>query len=1021
MRDLMFVFDKNGKFVDFNRPKNSNDLFTPSNFFVNKHYSSTMPEDVSEKITKALQKLKKGSKVQVFDYSLVKDNVVNYYNAILSRLNDDYGNYHGCIAIVRDITKQVAAQKELIQNENKYKNLVNNSPDIIYRYSPQLGTLFCSQRVEDILGYSVQELYDNPFLWTNSIDEKYLEKINKAIYKYKENDVNKVEYEITTKNGNKKWFSDVFTSKVVKDDVIIIEGHASDVTEVKNAQAEIIERKNFINTILDNMPSAVYVHDFKGNLIISNLQASLNLGYTKKELLNLKVYDIDPDIKNRKDNEYIWQNLKSNQSVSLETFHKRKNGTVFPVEIFISSVKLKNKQYVLGIANDISERKLAQQKIIENEQRLKTILNSFQDPVYIVNRNNEIEYMNNALKSKINYQNGQSLKCHQILFDSLTKCNPCTFDKMSSEKNVVSLDLYNKSWNEYHNVTNILLPDGKKLTVHFNITDRKKAEEALKQNERQHRYYSDFLSKVISIDKTEDIYDYVSVSLSKIYPELITVFSSVDEQNMTSKIENIKGVDQNILDKVNEIAGFNLIGTEFPIFEYNIDKFYSGKLINFETGLVEFSNPDFTKNSTKGIEDFLGVNKVYAIGLSYNNKLYAVIRFLALNNFEITNSIFIENLARQIGIVIERKLFEQKLKQSEEKYRLTVNNLPDVILTFYKDKLVSASPVIYKMLGYEKNDFKNATIETFLDLMHPLDKERITKEYYQSLLKKEIFKTYEYRFKHKEGHYLWADQRVSRLFDKDGNLELTVVAARNIDDRIKNEQILKELIATKDKFFGIIAHDLRAPFNSIISFSNLLEEKFQKINDKDIIECVNQLTTNAQNTYKLLENLLNWSQSQTNNLAFSPKVLNLKTITKTAINFLASNALIKNITINNQIDDALQVFADYNMLTSILRNLISNAIKYTKNNGKVIVNAKKVKNKVLVSVKDTGIGITENRVQDIFNIDKTISTYGTNDETGTGLGLIITKEFIDKHNEKIWLETELNKGTVVTFSLELNN
>ncbi|MBN2663940.1 MAG: PAS domain S-box protein, partial [Bacteroidales bacterium] len=370
MRDLVFVFDKNGIFVDYNKPNYEQKLFSNPKEFLYKHYSKVMPKSVSDKIYNAIAELKKGKNLVVFDYSLSKNNKTEYFNTLFSKLVDDNSNYNGTIAVVRNITDKIIAQKKLKISEQKYKSLVNNSPDVIYKYSKIKGTLYCSNAVFDVLGYTQQELYDKPFLWTNSIVEEYQELVNNAIEKYKSGQKNEIIYQIKDKNGNTKWLSDVFTRKINNDNQIIIEGHASDITGYKNAELEIIERQNFINSILDNMPSAVFVHDDSGKFIIVNKKAEQTLGFSKHELLSMNITDIDVDNESHSHLVTIWEKLQKLKSINFETNHRRKNNTTFPVEMFISSIIINNQKYLLCIANDITDRKNAENKLFENEQKL---------------------------------------------------------------------------------------------------------------------------------------------------------------------------------------------------------------------------------------------------------------------------------------------------------------------------------------------------------------------------------------------------------------------------------------------------------------------------------------------------------------------------------------------------------------------------------------------------------------------------------------------------------------------------
>jgi len=177
--------------------------------------------------------------------------------------------------------------------------------------------------------------------------------------------------------------------------------------------------------------------------------------------------------------------------------------------------------------------------------------------------------------------------------------------------------------------------------------------------------------------------------------------------------------------------------------------------------------------------------------------------------------------------------------------------------------------------------------------------------------------------------------------------------------------------------------------------------------------------TSSINGNKLLENLLQWSRSQTGRIAYDPVNLNLSTIIQEVINLLDGDALHKNISLQPIIDHSLTVLADENMVKTILRNLISNAIKFTPNNGSIFIKTTSMQNEVEVTIEDTGVGIPTDTLPRLFQIDKAITTKGTAQEQGTGLGLLLCKEFIEKHNGKIWIESEVGKGSKFRFTVPL--
>jgi signal transduction histidine kinase len=235
---------------------------------------------------------------------------------------------------------------------------------------------------------------------------------------------------------------------------------------------------------------------------------------------------------------------------------------------------------------------------------------------------------------------------------------------------------------------------------------------------------------------------------------------------------------------------------------------------------------------------------------------------------------------------------------------------------------------------------------------------------------------------------------------------------------IKSEKQLKELNSTKDKFFSLIAHDLISPFNIILGYSDMLVQSVNVNNFKEVEE-FSQLIFNAtKRTHSLLVNLLDWSRLQTGRISFNPVVVNVFDVINEILGLSKNSASQKEIYINVEIKQGLIVIADQNMLNTVFRNLISNAIKYTPQNGLINISALyNSKSEFEFSIRDTGVGIKSDDIDKIFSIDVNFSTTGTANETGTGLGLMLCKEFIERHKGKIWVESKINEGSNFRFTI----
>jgi len=236
-------------------------------------------------------------------------------------------------------------------------------------------------------------------------------------------------------------------------------------------------------------------------------------------------------------------------------------------------------------------------------------------------------------------------------------------------------------------------------------------------------------------------------------------------------------------------------------------------------------------------------------------------------------------------------------------------------------------------------------------------------------------------------------------------------------DLQKSEMQLRELNATKDKVFSIIAHDLKAPFNAIMGFCELLAKAAKKKELEKIEKYAEIISVSSQKAMDLLLNLMEWSSAQTGRISFTPVPFDMNQVVNDNMLFYQEIAKQKHITITNKIDAPVDVYADKAMVHTILRNLISNAIKFTAAGGEIEVAAERLKNDVRISVSDTGTGMTQSQIDTIFRSKSQHSTPGTQNEEGTGLGLMLCKEFIAKHRSKIWAESEPGKGSVFYFTL----
>lgn len=369
----------------------------------------------------------------------------------------------------------------------------------------------------------------------------------------------------------------------------------------------------------------------------------------------------------------------------------------------------------------------------------------------------------------------------------------------------------------------------------------------------------------------------------------------------------------------------------------------------------------------------------------------------------------------------KRREAEVILNEEEEKFKHLIRNSFDMIVLLDSQgiqKYVSES--CEKILGYQASELIN--IPVIENMIHPEDQKLAIAEFKQ-ILNKIGSGGVQYRHRHKNGHWIYLEAFGTNQLDNP-KIRSVVLNVRDVTERKnaeqalkENEARLKELNATKDKFFSIIAHDLRSPFNSIVGFCDLISSQIKDQNYQGLEKYATIIQNSSQLAMDLLMNLMEWSHSQTGKIRFDPEYFELVSFISDLTQFFAGPASQKSIEISTNLPPYVGIFADRAMLNTILRNLISNAIKFSYPESKIKISVHETKDQIEISVADSGVGIDPEDLNKLFRIEEGYSTPGTQDEKGTGLGLILCKEFVEKHGGVITVESEAGNGSTFKFTI----
>jgi PAS domain S-box-containing protein len=378
------------------------------------------------------------------------------------------------------------------------------------------------------------------------------------------------------------------------------------------------------------------------------------------------------------------------------------------------------------------------------------------------------------------------------------------------------------------------------------------------------------------------------------------------------------------------------------------------------------------------------------------------------------------SMARNIS---KRKQAEQALKESETKFKEIINQINDGIIVFDEQgKIIIWNKGAEKISGISANNILNKNIVDFrhqLTLPELKDREQIDKtingiltrqtpEIFNQILDFEIIRT--------NSKNLINLQNTIFPIELEG-YNLFCVVFRDTTEIKRYERELLRISADKDKFYSVIAQYLYTPFSLFNNFAKVMAEKLDTLPLKEIQKMAEMMSKSASNLYSLLDNMLQWTKMNQGKIAFAPQQLNCKKISYDAVSILKPNADEKNIKINHLIADEIIVMADIFMLKTILRNLVSHAIKLTKHDGKINISAQETDSKVTISVIDDGTENTPEYLSKMFHNSEALTTMGTAEEKGTTLGLLLCKEFVDKHGGEIWVESKNGKGSEIKFTI----
>ena len=751
----------------------------------------------------------------------------------------------------------------------------------------------------------------------------------------------------------------------------------TDATE--QSQADDFKEKEFeelkrYQVITETATDAVFAINTKGEIVFWN-KASENLfGYSKSQIFGkffgriLNFFDDEyfESVKLELLREGIW---KSHFNVVNKKRGKEIVGARF--------THLKDdKSTIIVLCSNETERYSIEKQLKQSEEKFRNIVTQTNEFICNISTENIIEYANPIFLETLGYTENELIGLDFRTLIDKNETDAASFnlsERNDSDSNVIEVPVLKK--------------DGRRiyLLAKFSpVID----DEGIK-------YFNGFLTDITAVKETEK--------------ELL-IFQRVFETSKDGIAIESGGKIHSANNALAEIFGFKS-GAELE------GKMFLDLVCDADIPAIE-DHLNFLQKNIPSSERF-----EFTVKRDDNLKYFVDV---SASSFASGNSILKVFSMRD---VTERKRSQQALKDSEQRYRNLTENIDDFIYKFERSGNVSR-PVFYtasveKITGFSQVEFLSDS-KLFFRIIHP-DDLPFVKRKIRILMRNRIQLSEEFEFKiiHKYGNSVWVRNKVNVVRSPNGEVETIYGLISDITLRKKTEEELKntsgnlvKLNETKDRFISIISHDLRTPFSSILGFTDLLLND-NELSDEEKNQYVRFIQDSSKTMLSLVNSLLDWTRLQTGRISFEPERMNASDLVESSIQSVTGAAMQKSISLINSLDENVFFYVDKNLIIQVFNNLISNAIKFTPKGGKIIVQCQPAETLRFVKfiVEDTGVGIKPENLSKLFKIDSKFTSQGTAGETGTGLGLSLVHEIVERHGGKIWVESEYGKGSKFIFTL----
>ncbi|MFT3737405.1 MAG: PAS domain S-box protein [Breznakibacter sp.] len=825
-----------------------------------------------------------------------------------------------------------------------------------------------------------------------------------------------------------------------------------------------VEQKHHV--ILNSLPDIVFIIDKKSKIQFINQTVFQILGFHAEEMVGKSFFNYVAVSETTPTFSKISKIFRERKRNTFTSYMYHRSGRSVDVEITASVISYDGKEVVQGNIRDISDKK-------KHDIQIKTLLEATEQSyasIVITNTHGEIEYVNQRFTEVTGYsykeaigKNPRILKAgtmpkqhYEKLWETITAGERWQGDFINKKKDgsiYIEKASISPVFDEYHTITHF-------VAVKEDITKQKLAEKALKESEEKYRIITNSTVDIIfAVDQHgnllycnerlkvmlgHEIDEILNQSFHTLIPQndllsfcrhqkkvwagkeangfvtrLIHKDGQLIDVEISGKLTRYNG-KQVILGVIRDISERKHAEEKLRLYKKIFDNSLDGVAIISKSGRYIEQN-----NIHKVLigDSNLNVNEIQYAANEEINTFAAWVNEIQTNGFyrkevrldsvhgpkDLDISvfpIFNENGALQCYIsmkrdISERKRIERELAQRERSLKTIVGALPDLVfhmdekgrfLSFYQGSNLNA-------LWVPPQSFLNKSI---YDFFSPEFSDNALLAITETLVNGEF--DFEYTIQRKGEQHFHA--KLAKLNDNE-----VIAVVRDITKLKETELKLKELISTKDKILAIIAHDLKNPFHGILGFTDIMLASVNEFNPETFSNYLRIVNSQVENALELLQNLLNWAMTQSDQIVYREEKVSLKKLIEEVMVLVKSSATVKDVNIRLKQSHDIELNTDSNMLKTILRNLTSNAIKFTCSGGQINIEVETANDFVNISVEDSGVGIPQEMIDQLFSSQLPVTTSGTADEKGSGLGLVLCKEFIHKLGGRISVQSKVGSGS----------